>query len=210
MGFRYRRSIRLAPGLKINLSKSGPSLSVGRRGATMNFGPRGTKLTVGIPGTGMSYQTKLAPSGRKRTIATTRQAKAEQADASYLATSSHASIGPRRLGLALMAGTIAAFGLLIAGGVGLSAPSGPTVASVADAIARPASASEEQVPTRETVEIAAPANIREAPQLDSRVVGVAAKNARYGVFSRSGAWTLIGVDTAVGWVGNSRLTPVAK
>ena len=53
--------------MRINLSESGPSLSVGGRGATMNFGPRGTKLTVGIPGTGLSYRTRPGTPSRKRT-----------------------------------------------------------------------------------------------------------------------------------------------
>lgn len=59
MGFRFRRSIRLGKGLRINLSKSGASLSVGRRGATLNIGPKGQKMTVGLPGSGLSYSTKL-------------------------------------------------------------------------------------------------------------------------------------------------------
>lgn len=68
MGFRFRRSIRLGKGLRINLSKSGASLSVGRRGATVNFGPKGEKLTVGLPGTGLSYSKMLGrthPSERR-------------------------------------------------------------------------------------------------------------------------------------------------
>jgi hypothetical protein len=59
MGFRFRRSIRLAAGLRINLSKTGSSLSVGRRGATLNFRERGARATVGLPGTGLSYSTML-------------------------------------------------------------------------------------------------------------------------------------------------------
>jgi hypothetical protein len=55
MGFRYRSSIRLARGLRINLSKSGASLSVGGRGATVNVGKRGIRGTIGLPGTGISY-----------------------------------------------------------------------------------------------------------------------------------------------------------
>ena len=43
------------PGLRLNLSKSGVSASVGRRGSWLTFGPRGTRATVGIPGTGLSY-----------------------------------------------------------------------------------------------------------------------------------------------------------
>jgi hypothetical protein len=59
MGFRFRRSVRLAPGIRINLSKNGASLSLGRRGATLNFSGRGTKATVGLPGSGLSYSEML-------------------------------------------------------------------------------------------------------------------------------------------------------
>lgn len=55
MGFRFRRSIKVAPGIRLNLSKSGTSVSVGSRGATMNIGRKGTRTTTGIPGTGLSY-----------------------------------------------------------------------------------------------------------------------------------------------------------
>ena len=40
---------------RINLSKSGASLSVGGRGAAVNLGRRGLRGTVGLPGTGLSY-----------------------------------------------------------------------------------------------------------------------------------------------------------
>jgi tetratricopeptide (TPR) repeat protein len=60
MGFRFYKSIKIAPGLRINLSKSGPSLSVGKPGATVNIGRRGTRTTVGAPGTGMSYSEQHA------------------------------------------------------------------------------------------------------------------------------------------------------
>jgi len=57
VGFRFRKSVRVMPGVRLNLSKSGISASVGRKGATVNIGPRGTKTTVGLPGTGLSYST---------------------------------------------------------------------------------------------------------------------------------------------------------
>lgn len=59
MGFRFRRSIKIAPGIRLNVSKSGLSASVGRPGATVNISNRGTRATVGIPGTGISYSEKL-------------------------------------------------------------------------------------------------------------------------------------------------------
>jgi hypothetical protein len=57
MGFRFHRTVRLLPGLRLNLSKSGVSASVGTRGAWLTFGRNGTRTTVGIPGTGISYTT---------------------------------------------------------------------------------------------------------------------------------------------------------
>jgi hypothetical protein len=57
MGFRFRKSFKILPGVKINLSKSGISTSLGGKGATVNLGKRGVRSTVGLPGTGISYTT---------------------------------------------------------------------------------------------------------------------------------------------------------
>jgi hypothetical protein len=57
MGFRFRRSIKLFPGVRINLSKTGTSVSIGKPGATINIGHGRTTTTVGVPGTGLSYRT---------------------------------------------------------------------------------------------------------------------------------------------------------
>jgi hypothetical protein len=55
MGFRFRRSFRLIPGIRLKLSKSGVSTSIGTRGAWLTIGRRGTRAPVGIPGTELSY-----------------------------------------------------------------------------------------------------------------------------------------------------------
>jgi len=55
VGFRFRRSVRLLPGIRVNLGKRGASVSLGRRGAHVTIGPTGTRTTVGLPGTGLSY-----------------------------------------------------------------------------------------------------------------------------------------------------------
>ena len=61
MPLRFHRSIRLARGLRVNLSKTGASLSVGRPGATVNLSRRGARGTVGLPGTGVSWSETLRP-----------------------------------------------------------------------------------------------------------------------------------------------------
>ena len=50
MGFRFRKRLRIFPGLWLNLSKKGGSLSVGGRGATVNVNPKGHQETVGLHG----------------------------------------------------------------------------------------------------------------------------------------------------------------
>jgi hypothetical protein len=60
MGFRFRKIISVIPGVKVNLSKSGVSTSLGGHGATVNVGTSGKRtITLGIPGSGMSYQLPL-------------------------------------------------------------------------------------------------------------------------------------------------------
>lgn len=56
MGFRFRKSIKLFPGFKINLTQKGiSSASIGKLGASVNIGKKGTRTSVGIPRTGLSY-----------------------------------------------------------------------------------------------------------------------------------------------------------
>lgn len=59
MGFRFKKVIKIAPGIKLNVSKSGISTSIGPKGATMNVGRHGVRGTVGIPGSGLSYSQQL-------------------------------------------------------------------------------------------------------------------------------------------------------
>lgn len=55
MGFRFRRTIKIAPGLRLNLSRKGVSTSVGPRGLSQTFGHGKRTTTVGLPGTGLSH-----------------------------------------------------------------------------------------------------------------------------------------------------------
>lgn len=78
MGLRYRKQIKLLPGVKLNISKSGFSTSVGKPGNTLNVSSRGVKSTVGLPGTGLSYSqmlTKGRHRSRTRSTGSARQNK---------------------------------------------------------------------------------------------------------------------------------------
>ncbi len=68
MGFRFRKSIKLFPGFKINLTHKGiSSASIGKPGASLNIGKKGTRTSVGIPGTGLSYS-KHQPYSKKTRV----------------------------------------------------------------------------------------------------------------------------------------------
>ncbi|MFM2295534.1 MAG: hypothetical protein RLZZ350_1947 [Verrucomicrobiota bacterium] len=85
MGFRFSRRLSILPGLSLNLSGSGVSLSAGVRGAHVNLGSCGLYASAGIPGTGLSYRQRLdgastrsydRPAGERRP--TSRQLEAMQ------------------------------------------------------------------------------------------------------------------------------------
>lgn len=69
MGFRFRQSIRLFPGFRLNLSKRGASVSMGGRGFTTNVSSRGVRNTVSLPGTGLSYSS-FTPAANQQRVAT--------------------------------------------------------------------------------------------------------------------------------------------
>lgn len=60
MGWRFRKRIRIAPGINLNLSKSGVSTTIGKRGASVNIGKNGTFLNMSIPGTGLYSRQRLS------------------------------------------------------------------------------------------------------------------------------------------------------
>ncbi len=60
MGWNYRKRIKIAPGIHLNLSNGGVSTSIGPKGAKVTFGKNGTYLNKGIPGTGLYSREKLS------------------------------------------------------------------------------------------------------------------------------------------------------
>lgn len=64
MGIRFRRSIKVSPGVRLNLSKSGLGVAVGRRGTRIGVGPRGPYTSFGIPGTGIYSINYLGKGGK--------------------------------------------------------------------------------------------------------------------------------------------------
>ena len=64
MAWNYRKRIKIAPGVHVNLSKGGISATVGPKGAKITFGKGGTYLNKSIPGTGLYSREKISSSGK--------------------------------------------------------------------------------------------------------------------------------------------------
>lgn len=56
MSLRFRRRVRIAPGVSLNISKTGLGVSIGPRGAKVGIGPRGLHQSIGLPGTGVHFR----------------------------------------------------------------------------------------------------------------------------------------------------------
>lgn len=60
MGFRFRKSIKILPGVRVNIGKSGiSSVTVGPRGNSITAGKSGVRQNIGLPGTGLSWSRQL-------------------------------------------------------------------------------------------------------------------------------------------------------
>ncbi len=76
MSLRFRKSIKLATGVRLNFSGSGTSWTFGPRGASIGVGSRGTYLNTGIPGTGLFSRTRLSGGESSRASSSSRTASA--------------------------------------------------------------------------------------------------------------------------------------
>lgn len=67
MGFRFRKSFKVAPGVRVNLNKKSTSVTFGGKGAHYTVNSKGKKTeSVGIPGSGLYYTKTSGGSSRKK------------------------------------------------------------------------------------------------------------------------------------------------
>ncbi len=66
MGWRFRKSFTLMPGVRVGFGLHGPSVSIGGKGFRTTFGSNGrVTRSIGIPGTGLSYVTTVGGGSRR-------------------------------------------------------------------------------------------------------------------------------------------------
>jgi hypothetical protein len=71
---KFRKRVKLFPGVTLNLSKSGISTTIGVPGASVNFNRNGSFLNTGIPGTGLYDRQRIGGKSRPTPVRTNPQA----------------------------------------------------------------------------------------------------------------------------------------
>lgn len=64
MPIRFQRQFTLFPGVKVNLSKTGMSITIGGKGFHLNFSKRGVMQTTNLPGKGLSHRSYIFKNDR--------------------------------------------------------------------------------------------------------------------------------------------------
>lgn len=76
MGLNFRKSIKIAPGVKLNLGKKSAGISLGGKYGGVSFNSRtGARARVSAPGTGFSYTTKLGSTEKSATTSSSSSKK---------------------------------------------------------------------------------------------------------------------------------------
>jgi hypothetical protein len=115
MGFRARKSFRIAKGVRLNISKSGVGMSVGGGGVRYSAHSSGRRTTtVGVPGSGVAWQSTRGSARRRQgaartpaRAATARTARPASAPIRRPTPGFFAPKGEKELHKALMAGDAA-------------------------------------------------------------------------------------------------------
>ena len=64
MPIRFHRQFTLFPGVKVNISKTGMSITIGGKGFHLNFSKRGVMQTTNLPGKGLSHRSYIFKNDR--------------------------------------------------------------------------------------------------------------------------------------------------
>lgn len=195
MGFRFRKTIRLLPGVRLNISKGGFSTSVGQPGATINIGKRGVRGTVGLPGSGLSYSDMIVKRGQAQERVTPQAIGHDAPDAS----------SPDRRNVLIVTLVVVAVivALLFAAGLMSARQSTPLASqpSVAPPVALPNSA---PAPLREagSTHVTTDANCRANPNSRGKVVATLSNNQELTVVDRQSGWVRVTTENDDCWVAS--------
>lgn len=190
MGFRFRKSLKILPGIRLNISKSGVSTSLGGPGATVNISRKGTRRTVGIPGSGLSYSTfSNHRSGGEPTV-----------------PGSNPQTGGQGCGCLVLVGLIVA-GLAMCSHKSDQPPMGQSSTSAAQASLAASIETPKAYGSGETVYVQ-PKNLnaRARPSASAKVVGRLREGQALRVVETQGDWIKVAQGSALVWIASSHVS----
>lgn len=93
MGLRFRKSVKIAPGVRLNISKKSVGISAGVKGYRKSINSSGRVTTsIGVPGTGVSYvKTENLKSKKKKAASNRASSTAAVANSSVVTPASVSS-----------------------------------------------------------------------------------------------------------------------
>lgn len=221
MGWRYKRSVKLLSGLRMNVGSRGvTSFSVGGCGVTVNLSKRGTKSTYSLPGTGISYQTQTT---RPHTVKPSVLISRPVAQVSGPQTSGRPWKPYAMVGVAALIGYLAlrpsdpiqqaapsrqraaAVPPLEVSGSQLSVPLIISPAKAADAVGRQIGSAQKDQAVRREVTTKTSSNIRSSPSITAPIVKVLSAGTMLQVVGTDGGWdrVLDANGKQMGWVHES-------
>jgi DNA polymerase III epsilon subunit family exonuclease len=96
MGLRFRKSINLGGGVRLNFGKSSVGVSGGVKGARVSINSKGRKTTsIGIPGTGISYVSTTQIGTKENKSVDSNLSEAITSNSPYIPSSGKIMIGSR-------------------------------------------------------------------------------------------------------------------
>lgn len=199
MGFRFRRSFKILPGVRLNLNSKSTSIRIGPKGLGYTISSSGKKrVNASIPGTGISYSEVTSSGTRARPINGSQK---------------RGSVWPA---IFVVIGVFVAIGLFNSGSgssrstdTNVSQPAAPTPVAgtpTKPTVAKPPTAT---TPTTQPPPASAPPelryvtasslNVRTAPNTTGDVIGKLQNGHQVSVLRRENGWLLI--QTAPGTEG---------
>lgn len=199
-GLRFQKRLKLLPGLKINLSKSGASATVGTKGAGVNIGRDGITTNAGIPGTGLSYRQKLSSRNKSAWIGVLALVAGLAFAAYQNADKIGAWLSPPEATPVVQAA---------------APPPPPAPAMAAEATARPKAVPETIAAQRAklltvggTIYVRRAGSVlREEQKTSGKALAKLNKGAAVTIVAMDGAWTQVKAGDVTGWMRTSVLGP---
>lgn len=203
MGFRFRRSFKIAPGVRLNLNSKSTSVRIGPKGLGYTISSNGRRrVTASIPGTGISYSEVSTARGNPKPPEGEKK-KGGVWPVLWVVVAIFAAIGLLNNGSTSNRNTEPTASQASTPAPAVSHPiqapptaSRPSVANLPRTEPTPSSA-----PSEVRFVTASSLNIRSAPNTAGAVIGKLQNGHQVSVLDRSDGWLLIETSPGVnGWI----------